>query len=247
MRITFCAAAANVFLGPQLRHYAQAKCSALSRAEVISIGADERPFINKYGMEDSSDCVDILYCGNFGQMHDVKTIIDMVVRGVPPGIRFIFRGHGVGIEKLKRAVHQTVDSSRFSFGRNLEESDWVRELLRCPVALVTLRTGAECLVMPSKTYSALMAGQAILAVCPSKSDLAELIRTNDVGWAIEPGDVDALRNVLKQISSRPTELALKRRNAARVGHGAYRQEALARQWSNLFNHVLRSSEAEVIV
>jgi len=37
--------------------------------------------------------------------------------------------------------------------------------------------GAEQVVMPSKTYSAMMAGQAVLAIAPEESDLVDLIKT----------------------------------------------------------------------
>jgi hypothetical protein len=70
------------------------------------------------------------------------------------------------------------------------------------VALVAIARGAEDVMMPSKTYSAMVTGQAILAVCPLASDLAETALGNDCGWVVEPGDVEGLRHPLAGVLPR---------------------------------------------
>ena len=247
MSDTFDRSAANVFLGPRLLRYANEKFSNIPRSAVICIGADEASF-PKIAVEDGApEVVDILYCGNLGHMHDVDTISNAFLRGIPPGVRFAIRGNGPGFEKLRRAMGEMKGSSGVSFGPNMVESEWAFELRRCPVALVTLKAGAEHLVMPSKTYSALLAGQAILAVCAADSDLADLVNTNDLGWTIEPGDEDGFQKVLLRIAEKPEEVALKRRNAAAVGRNAYEQGVLVKQWSSLLSEVVASRESEVII
>jgi len=59
----------------------------------------------------------------------------------------------------------------------------------------------EQVVMPSKTYSAMMAGQAVLAIAPGESDLVDLIKTAGCGWCVEPGDVDGLAVAVEAIRS----------------------------------------------
>jgi len=53
--------------------------------------------------------------------------------------------------------------------------------------------GAEQVVMPSKTYSAMMVGQAILAIALVESDLVDLIKTAGCGWCVEPGGLKVAR------------------------------------------------------
>lgn len=86
------------------------------------------------------------------------------------------------------------------------------------VALVTMSPGSETVVMPSKTYSAMMAGQAILAIAPENSDLVDLIKTVDCGWWLEPGDVAGIEAALKVIDSDPELLLYKRENAFNYAH-----------------------------
>jgi glycosyltransferase involved in cell wall biosynthesis len=99
--------------------------------------------------------------------------------------------------------------------------------------MVTLKRGAEGLVMPSKTYSAMAAGQAVLAICPRASDLADTVLASDAGWVVEPGDTAGLRALLDRLSQRPDEVLRKRRNAFAAGHQQFDQSVLALQWADL--------------
>jgi glycosyltransferase involved in cell wall biosynthesis len=104
--------------------------------------------------------------------------------------------------------------------------------------LVTVKPGAERLVMPSKAYSALVAGQALLAICRSDSDLAELVGRHDCGWVVEPGDAEGLRSALHAIATNPEDLQRKRENAFRAGHERYDAAVIARDWTALFARLL---------
>ena len=84
--------------------------------------------------------------------------------------------------------------------------------------------------MPSKTYSAMMAGQAILAIAPECSDLIDLIKTADCGWFVEPGDVDGLARVVESICTDPGGLLEKRQNAYLYAHAYLGQDTLVKDW-----------------
>ena len=94
--------------------------------------------------------------------------------------------------------------------------------------------GSQEVVMPSKTYSAMMAGQAILAVAPEDSDLVDLIKNTDCGWWVNPGDVKGFRACLAAIKSNQNLLLEKRQNAFRVAHKIFGQGCLAEQWVEVF-------------
>lgn len=93
--------------------------------------------------------------------------------------------------------------------------------------------------MPSKTYSALAAGQAVLAICPRASDLADTVLAHDCGWVVESGDCAGFRRVLEELSRDPGEVLRRRRNAWRAGHEIYDQPVLAKQWITVLTSVLR--------
>jgi glycosyltransferase involved in cell wall biosynthesis len=93
--------------------------------------------------------------------------------------------------------------------------------------------------MPSKTYSALAAGQAVLAICPRNSDLADTVLAHDCGWVVEPGNSAGLREVFRQVVAEPEEVLRKRRKAWQAGQEVYDQRILARQWTGVLESAIQ--------
>ncbi len=261
---TFRRCAANVFLGQHLLEYAERTYGQIPNATIIAVGADGTPFRNhlhgnvtapvpRWISSPRESPPTILYCGNFGRLHDYETLAE-VLRGdrwqtgrhVPLILKF--HANGVGLFKLKEALHLARDCSTtqlpggigLKFHGNLTEVEWVEVMKASDVALVTMSPGAENVVVPSKTYSAMVAGQAILAICPVESDLSNTVRKHDCGWVVSPGDVGHLQEVLDEIASNHSLLLRRRLNSYSAGQEHYDTATISKQWVSLFN-VLRCS------
>jgi glycosyltransferase involved in cell wall biosynthesis len=171
-------------------------------------------------------------------MHDVETVATVLPQALSRRFIWCFHAGGVGCRKLKE---RTAGLPYVGFGAALDDSEWERTMLSASIALVTIARGGEKVVMPSKTYSALVAGQAILAICVRESDLADLVIEHDCGWVVEPGDIDGLTALLEHLAAHPDEILAKRRNAYRVGHEHYSMRPIAKQWMALFEELQISS------
>jgi glycosyltransferase involved in cell wall biosynthesis len=227
--------AATVFLGHRLRAYAEEAHGSARRAIVIPVGADGQPF------RDSSPALlpkgvrpRILYAGQMGRMHEVDTLAAVWTAPEAASVDWTFHASGPGYRRLKKVV--TLRPG-VVLGAALADATWQQIMRQAQVALVTIAAGAERVVMPSKAYSALVAGQAILAICRRTSDLADLVRQHDCGWVVEPGDHDGLRWVLNCIARDPAAVWAKRRNAFEAGHRHYDTAKVAEAWMNLFEDV----------
>jgi glycosyltransferase involved in cell wall biosynthesis len=237
VRAMFDGASANVFLGEKLRAFAETKFGPIPRSFVIPVGCDALPFATcEPCLRSAGEPVRVLYCGNFGRMHDVDTILAALRAGVPTGVRLSFRGNGAGFQTLGDALAQMPAGEQIQMGGALPEAEWLTTMTTADIALVTMKRGAEGIVMPSKTYSAMAAGQAILAICPRESDLADTVLKHDCGWVIEPGNSDGLRELLESLPRRGEEVLRKRRNAWQAARDCYDQKVLAVRW----REVLRS-------
>jgi len=231
-RSTFDQASINVFLGEQLLAHAVARFGPIPRSVVIPIGCDARPFAGTPPVGRTvGESVRVLYCGNLGRMHDVDTLVGAFGSGLPEVLEFNFRGNGAGFRLLENVVSKLNLGRQIAIGGSLKEADWIEAMCDADVALVTMKPGAEGVVMPSKTYSALAAGQAVVAICPDASDLADTIRKYDCGWVVIPGDVSRLNKVLAEIVGQPDELMRRRQNAWRAGQQVFDQRALAGAWA----------------
>jgi glycosyltransferase involved in cell wall biosynthesis len=237
-RWTFRNAAANVFLGEKLRGHAEGQYGGIPRSAVIPVGADGEAFRTAAPRARPAGApLRILYCGNLGRMHDTETVLGLIRRSSAPPWTLEFRGHGAGFRRLAAAAAQAGTAEQVRFGASLGDAEWTEAMKAADIALVTLKPGAEGLIMPSKTYSAMVAGQAILAICPVESELADTIRRHDAGWVISPGDGEGLAALLDALAAHPEEVLRKRLNAFRAGHDVYDQTALMPLWAELLTSV----------
>jgi colanic acid biosynthesis glycosyl transferase WcaI len=241
----FSRVSANVFLGQRLLEHAKTRFRQIPKSHVIPVGANAQVFTDiQITLLEFDTPVDILYCGNLGYMHDKKTLIEALecannIEGVNSGFVLTFHASGPHYLDFKRIV-STIDNS---FARNvrlesaLSDAEWIDRMKEAHVALVTMKPGAEKVVMPSKTYSALAAGQAILAVCPLDSDLAQLVINEKCGWVVTPGRPDELISALNEISTERDLLFKKRKNAYQVGQLKYSGFGVAQKWIKLINNL----------
>jgi glycosyltransferase involved in cell wall biosynthesis len=224
--------AVTVFLGQRLRVYAEESHGSARRAVVIPVGAYGKPFEDSYPAQLSAGVRPrILYAGQMGRMHDVETLAAVWTAPEAASVDWTFHASGPGYGWLRKTV---AIRPGVVLGEALDDATWQQIMRQAQVALVTIAAGAERVVMPSKVYSALVAGQAILAICRRTSDLADLVCQHDCGWIVEPGDQDGLRRVLDCIAGSPSVVWAKRRNAFEAGHRCYDVGTVAGIWMDLF-------------
>jgi glycosyltransferase involved in cell wall biosynthesis len=225
----------NIFLGERLKIHVESIHGSLPNSKIIAVGADETPFTKLESLEDS-ERIKVLYCGNFGNMHESKTLFDAWESGIDNSFQFLFHCSGPKRKELEyfRKSHEAELGNRLQVNEGLTNEVWIKVMQSSQIALVTMSVGSQEVVMPSKTYSAMMAGQAILAVAPENSDLVDLIKVANCGWWVVPGDVEGFQECLLVIQSDKDLLLEKRQNAFRVAHEQFGQGSLAKQWVEVF-------------
>ena len=227
----------NVFLGRHLKDYVESIHGPVENAAIIPIGADQALFLESPVERrnlNSQSSPTILYCGNFGNMHDSVTLFDYWKRSDEQAgsLQWAFHCSGPKRSELESVLSELPADFRkqIQLGGGLDQAAWIATMESADVALVTMVPGSETVVMPSKTYSAMMAGQAILAIAPEDSDLIDLIKTADCGWFVEPGDIDGLARVVEAIYTDPEGLLEKRQNAYLYAQAHLGQDTLVNDW-----------------
>ena len=242
-RKTLWRARMNVFLGQRLKEHVESQYGALLNATVIEVGADQTLFGRNGNAEKLKTGVEILYCGNLGNLHDTETIFSfwkkLTVSLEQKLLNFRWRFNCSGPKQAELvAVQKLLPSelkNRIQIGGGLSQSEWIAAMKTADIALVTMMPGSESVVMPSKAYSAMMAGQSILAIAPEESDLVDMIKAVDCGWWIEPGNVDALEKVLIDICANTDEILKKGVRAYIYAHECLGQDVLAEKWRKLLD------------
>lgn len=229
--------AATVYLGTRLRQHAETHYGVARRTAVIAVGTDTAVFDGCEPQPREGRTLRCLYSGHFGRLHDWETLASALGEGLPQGIEVEIAADGPAAVALKQrlAPLAAAPAARLLFAGTRGPTAWREAMLSADVALVTMRPGAEKVVMPSKTYSAMAAGQAILAVCPRESDLADLVLAHGCGWVIAPGDVAGLRAQLESLADSGEEILQKRRLAWQAAHSLYSMEEVGKQWRELLH------------
>lgn len=238
-RYALRSSAATVFLGDRLLAQTEIAHGPARRAVVIPVGADGEPYRDHPPQRlRPGETLRILYSGQLGRMHDVATLQAGWAGGGQAfaGVQWSFHASGAGYARLR---HEVGSRPGVEWGGALADAAWQEAMKRAHVALVTMAPGAERVVMPSKTYSALVAGQAVLAICPCRSDLANLVRRHDCGWVIEPGDAAGLGELIRRLRASPDEVHAKRINAYGAGHEFYDVRPVGAQWLELLRDLAR--------
>lgn len=236
---------ANVLLGKHLKKHVENRYGEVRTPWVIPVGADDSLF-TKFQKRTECERIEFLYCGHLGRMHNTQTLSTALLAQDREWLlrsHFRFYASGPNYEPLQKQLHLLTQNQTalLDFGYSIPDEDWLDIMEEADVGIVTMAPGAEKIVMPSKAYSAIAAGQAILAICPRDSDLADLVNAHDCGWVVEPGDIERLRETIAEIVNDKKQLLRKRRNAWQAGHGEYSSKALAQKWRNLFEQVLSHS------
>jgi colanic acid biosynthesis glycosyl transferase WcaI len=246
-RLLFRRSQGVVFIGRQMGEHARRRYGEPRRWTVLETGAEPGEFEGREGSNGDlgglrkwcGDALLLAYVGNLGPLHDWETLaagIEPLARGPSASrIRFLFAASGSGIERLRERLQGLGDTVRFV--DQLPDLEWAAVMRRVDVALVTLRSAAHRTSVPSKTFSAMAAGAAVLAVAPAESDLAEIVRSAACGLVVEPGDGPGFSGAVAGFLADPGSLAAYQAAATKAARERYGMAALARKWETFLEEV----------
>jgi len=140
----------------------------------------------------------LTYAGNIGHPTDVETII-AAARKLADRAEFHFLFIGAGVKK-KWLGEQAADLPNVTVLDYRPRSEQKVFLNACDVGLVALIKGMWGTAMPSRTYNIMAAGKPIIALTEEGSELARVIDEEQIGWYVEPGDVESLLEIIVKAS-----------------------------------------------
>lgn len=174
--------------------------------------------------------ITVMYSGNIGATHGAEVIADVAHEFESRRwVRFLVVGDGLGRVRLEEACKER-GLSNVLFLRYLP---WeaVPESLACADIALVMQDGASAhLSLPSKLYSFLAVGAAILAVTPKGSDLERLLAERELGRAVEGGDTAKLCRVLGEMVTDQESLTRYRKNARNVAVSSFSCSVVAECW-----------------
>lgn len=153
-----------------------------------------------------NDRIVVLYSGNMGASHDIDSMLEAVrLLKNDNRVHFVFIGEGEKREAVDQfiALHGLTNAQVYPFQ--------AEELLPFTMAmgdisLVALDEGMEDLMVPSKVFSYLAAGSAILAIANPGSELSDILDMGECGVLVPPGNPGILKNAILELVEDPDRL-----------------------------------------
>ncbi len=244
----------TVYLGDFLADHAETLYKAARKRAVIDVSGDSTLFAEQ--VVPAASPVVFHYGGQMGHMHDAENVIH-AIRAVwsQPDManqaQFSFYVSGAQSQK----IHASFTNTSVEVVPAVSSEQWRVDIRAFHVGLVTLKPGGATVCLPSKSYSMMAGGLAILAICPPWSDLAKMVLAHDVGWVVSNSPYEEAPSfsdpeylvrttetldsaiiserfaaLVNHIVHHPEELDRKRRNASRAMRTHFDKKSLSSRW-----------------
>ena len=179
------------------------------------------------------------YSGNFGRAHESETILRAAkLLEHRRDIFFLFVGDGHESHYLKRAITIRKLES-FLFQPHQPRDQLSDSLAAADAHWLSLRPELEGLIVPSKFYGIASAGRPVVAIVAKDGEIAKVIDELQCGYVVEPGDGQALADVIVRLADDQPHREELGKNA-RAGSQAKFTRALAlNRWEWILENLAR--------
>ena len=198
----------------------------------------ENPFACQHAQDGK---ITVMYSGNIGHTHELDTLLEAAAQLKDhPLLSFLIIGEGMG----KAAIRDYVEKHRLG---NVILQPWQPwevvpySLATADIAIVAQSPNTEHLSMPSKTYSFLSAGCAIVALTSAESDLARVVTTHQAGVVVSQGDVRGLTSVLEELAVDKAGLFRYKKRAREAALAHYSTETVFLQFKAVLEPSVRGA------
>ena len=163
--------------------------------EIVPMSREENLFLRQLNI---SDKFVIQHAGNMGRTHGLETLVESAHKlQCHDAIHFLCSGTGAKRQWLTENV-KTLELRNFTL-LPLQPRCKLCELLNaCDVAVISFIPGMAGISVPSRMYSIMAAGKPIIAVADDNSELALVVREEEIGWVVRPDRPDLLAEVITQ-------------------------------------------------
>lgn len=200
--------------------------------------------LNKFCVE--NDLVNkfvVLYSGKMGIGHNIELILEAAKKlEHNSNIVFVFIGFGPKYKIVEDyiSINSSINVKLFP----LQDEDTFPLSMACgDIGIVTQESSMAHLFMPSKVYSMMACGEAIVGLCTDHDDLNSLVMCENVGLTVTSNSVDELVDVITKLSSDCIILNSYKKQSRKIAIEKYELSIIKSKYIQLFNDVLDTSRS----
>ena len=183
------------------------------------------------------------YSGNFGRAHESETILRAAkLLEHRRDIFFLFVGDGHESHYLKRAI-TSLKLERFLFQPHQPREQLSDSLAAADAHWLSLRPELEGLIVPSKFYGIASAGRPVVAIVAKDGEIAQQIRELECGYVVEPGDGEALAEVIVRLADDQTHCHALGEKARAGSQSKFARRLALNRWEWILKNLSEPSRA----
>lgn len=180
----------------------------------------------------------VSYAGDIGLFQGWPVIVEAAKKAhaVNPDIMFVIIGSGSYKAQLeKQVVEEGLD---YILIRPLQPASRVAEIYSIgDLELVSIEPGLSKMALPSKTFVIMSAGSAILSLVDQSSDIARLIKKRDMGYTLEHGDSEKLKQTILQAYMNRSTLTQQGKNARKFAEENTARKSQTKKYFNILKEL----------
>jgi glycosyltransferase involved in cell wall biosynthesis len=180
-------------------------------------------FSKEHGLEDTFT---VLYSGNIATFHDLETLVKAAAELDDADIQFLIIGEGDNKERIVNLAEKLgVGGGTVRFLPYQPWEDLPYSLTAGDVSVVAVKEGFEGIVVSSKLYTAMAAGQPVFVISQPNDDEAQLIKQFDAGINVKQGAIEDAAAALKCWQQNPDLVEKQGENARQAFEAHFVKEA----------------------
>ncbi|MFK7883342.1 MAG: glycosyltransferase family 4 protein [Phycisphaerales bacterium] len=174
----------------------------------------------------------LLYSGNMGLYYEFETVLKAAEMLADEPFRLVLVGGGGRKAWCEQEVERRGLQNTKIF--NYQPFETLNDSLNaCDASLVTIAEGIEGISFPSKLYTSLAVGKAIVAISEPDSELRDIVAESACGVWAALGDADGLVELLRGMMREKTETDRMGEAARELFEQRYTRQVCAAQYASM--------------
>lgn len=213
--------------------------------KIVPIAVDTK-FLEPLAKIDNSFCIDnglvdkfiVLYSGKMGLGHNIELILETAeILENNDDILFVFIGDGPKY-KIVEFKSKKKELTNIKLFPHQNELNFPKSIACGDIGIVSLESRVAHLIMPSKTYSMMACGEAIIGICTENDDLHELIVKNNIGEAVTDYKASTLAECIFSMYLDKKKLNEYKMNARSLALKEYDYPIIEKHYKDIFSDLL---------
>lgn len=179
----------------------------------------------------------VVYAGNLGKVQGVEVILETAeLLKDHDNIQFVIFGNGSEEENIKSKATDLRNLSIFP----LQPMDRVSEVYSLgDVSIIPCKPGTGGSGMPSKTWTIMATGTAIIASFDLGGEMERTIQESECGYCVQAGDARVLADAIIELKNKPEIVKAMGRNARRYAEEKVSKEQAVQKYIEIIEDTLK--------